>query len=112
MVATVDSPVKSEWDSKKPIHVDTWVPKEADMANSNKQWWVIDAEGMRLGRMATEIAKRLMGKHKVRPCAYRASLPLDADCPPARAVRSVNHLHAVRQPRYARRSRRQGRARA
>jgi ribosomal protein L13 len=79
MVATVDSPIKSEWDSKKPIHVDTWVPKEADMANSNKQWWVIDAENMRLGRMATEIAKRLMGKHKVRP---RACLDPPRSAPP------------------------------
>jgi len=63
--AATASPVLSEWDSKKPIHVDTWVPKEADMDNRNKQWWIIDATDMRLGRMATEIAKRLMGKHKV-----------------------------------------------
>lgn len=30
----------------------------------NKQWFVIDADGMVLGRMATEIAKILRGKHK------------------------------------------------
>jgi len=30
----------------------------------NKQWFVIDANGMVLGRMATEIAKILRGKHK------------------------------------------------
>lgn len=30
----------------------------------NKQWFVIDANGMVLGRMATEIAKLLRGKHK------------------------------------------------
>jgi hypothetical protein len=70
-----ESPVKSVWDSKKPIHVDTWVPKAADMENSAKQWWIIDAEGMRLGRMATEIAKRLMGKHKVRTLACEALWP-------------------------------------
>lgn len=74
MVAT-ESPVKSVWDSKKPIHVDTWVPKSADMDNANKQWWVIDAEGMRLGRMATEIAKRLIGKHKV---GLRSALRFEA----------------------------------
>lgn len=30
----------------------------------NKQWFVVDANGMVLGRMATEIAKILRGKHK------------------------------------------------
>ena len=29
-----------------------------------RAWWVIDAEGVTLGRMATEIARRLRGKHK------------------------------------------------
>ncbi|MEZ5648227.1 MAG: 50S ribosomal protein L13 [Alphaproteobacteria bacterium] len=29
-----------------------------------KKWYVIDADGLVLGRMATEIAKRLRGKHK------------------------------------------------
>jgi large subunit ribosomal protein L13 len=28
-------------------------------------WWVIDAEGKVLGRLASEVAKLLMGKHKV-----------------------------------------------
>lgn len=28
------------------------------------RWYVVDARGMRLGRMASEIAKRLRGKHK------------------------------------------------
>ncbi|WP_395374982.1 50S ribosomal protein L13 [Marinicella sp. W31] len=30
----------------------------------NRSWFVIDAEGKTLGRMATEIARRLRGKHK------------------------------------------------
>ncbi|MCF6301322.1 MAG: 50S ribosomal protein L13 [Proteobacteria bacterium] len=30
----------------------------------NRQWFVIDAEGKTLGRMATQIALRLRGKHK------------------------------------------------
>jgi len=30
-----------------------------------KKWLVVDAEGMRLGRLCTEIARRLIGKHKV-----------------------------------------------
>jgi large subunit ribosomal protein L13 len=29
-----------------------------------RQWHIIDAEGKTLGRMATEIARRLRGKHK------------------------------------------------
>lgn len=29
-----------------------------------KEWYVVDAEGMVLGRMATEVASRLRGKHK------------------------------------------------
>ncbi len=30
----------------------------------NREWFLIDAEGKTLGRMATEIALRLRGKHK------------------------------------------------
>ena len=30
----------------------------------DKSWWVVDANGKTLGRMATEIALRLRGKHK------------------------------------------------
>lgn len=30
----------------------------------NRTWWVIDAENQTLGRIATEIAHRLRGKHK------------------------------------------------
>ena len=30
----------------------------------NREWYVIDAEGKTLGRLATEIARRLRGKHK------------------------------------------------
>lgn len=29
-----------------------------------RSWWLIDAENQTLGRMATEIARRLRGKHK------------------------------------------------
>ena len=42
----------------------TWFPKAADMAIANKRWVLIDAEGLRLGRMASETAKLLLGKHK------------------------------------------------
>ena len=33
-------------------------------ADVNRDWYVVDAEGKTLGRMATEIARRLRGKHK------------------------------------------------
>lgn len=39
----------------------TYSAKPADV---KKAWTVIDAEGVVLGRLATEIAKRLRGKHK------------------------------------------------
>lgn len=29
-----------------------------------RRWWVIDADGVVLGRLAAEVAKRLRGKHK------------------------------------------------
>mgnify|MGYP000078391216 CR=1 FL=1 len=30
----------------------------------NRDWYVVDAEGKTLGRLSTEIARRLRGKHK------------------------------------------------
>ena len=42
----------------------TWFPKAADTAKSNKKWFLVDAEGLRLGRMSSEVAKLLIGKHK------------------------------------------------
>lgn len=42
----------------------TWFPKSVDTATAAKNWYVVDAEGMRLGRMASECAKILLGKNK------------------------------------------------
>jgi large subunit ribosomal protein L13 len=39
----------------------TFSPKPADI---NRSWYVIDAEGMVLGRLATEAARLLRGKHR------------------------------------------------
>ncbi len=36
----------------------------AKPAEVKRQWYVVDAEGKTLGRLATEIARRLRGKHK------------------------------------------------
>ncbi len=42
----------------------TWHPKAADLAADNKHWKLVDADGLRLGRMASECAKILLGKDK------------------------------------------------
>jgi large subunit ribosomal protein L13 len=41
--------------------VKTFVAKPAEV---KRDWYVVDAEGQTLGRLATEIARRLRGKHK------------------------------------------------
>jgi large subunit ribosomal protein L13 len=41
--------------------VRTYSPKASEVERS---WYVVDAEGMTLGRMATEVARVLRGKHK------------------------------------------------
>ncbi|MES5811368.1 50S ribosomal protein L13 [Mammaliicoccus sciuri] len=37
----------------------------ANEANINRKWYVVDAEGQTLGRLSSEIASILRGKHKV-----------------------------------------------
>lgn len=39
----------------------TYTPKLGDAV---REWWVVDATGQSLGRLASEIAKLLRGKHK------------------------------------------------
>src|SRR5690606_25625254 len=41
--------------------VRTYSPKASEIA---RDWWIVDAEGMVLGRLATEVARVLRGKHK------------------------------------------------
>jgi len=36
----------------------------AEEARAQREWWVVDASGKTLGRLASEIAKILRGKHK------------------------------------------------
>ncbi|MCB9147596.1 MAG: 50S ribosomal protein L13 [Caldilineaceae bacterium] len=36
----------------------------AEEAKAAREWWVVDATGQTLGRLASEIAKVLRGKHK------------------------------------------------
>ena len=39
----------------------TYTPKENEI---ERAWWIVDAEGKRLGRLATRLAHVLRGKHK------------------------------------------------
>ncbi len=39
----------------------TYITKPSDI---EREWWVVDAEGKTLGRLASEVAKILRGKHK------------------------------------------------
>jgi len=39
----------------------TYVPKQGEVRH---EWWLVDATGLTLGRIATEVAVRLRGKHK------------------------------------------------
>ncbi len=43
------------------MHQKTWSPTPKDI---ERKWWVVDAEGQTLGRLATQIATILRGKHK------------------------------------------------
>ena len=45
----------------------TYVPKQGEL---EKKWYVIDAEGQVLGRVAAEAAKLLRGKHKPQYTPY------------------------------------------
>ena len=52
--------------NKKIVRVDTLSYKtvSANKATVNKEWVLVDAENMVLGRLASEVAKILRGKHK------------------------------------------------
>jgi large subunit ribosomal protein L13 len=39
----------------------TLTPKKDEI---ERQWWLVDAQGVALGRLATEVARILRGKHK------------------------------------------------
>jgi len=57
-------PVRWNWhilDGSIEIVEKTYVTKQKDV---QREWYVVDAAGQTLGRMAAEIARRLRGKHK------------------------------------------------
>jgi large subunit ribosomal protein L13 len=39
----------------------TYVPKEGEV---RRAWWIVDADGLTLGRLSTVVATRIQGKHK------------------------------------------------
>ena len=41
--------------------IKTFTPKPQDIT---REWWIVDAEGQTLGRLASKIAAILRGKHK------------------------------------------------
>ena len=47
--------------SSESIIVKTYTPKASEIS---RDWYVVDAAGLTLGRMATEVARVLRGKHK------------------------------------------------
>lgn len=54
------------WDNslfgrKEKIMKNSYMQRKEDVA---REWWVIDAEGVNLGRLATKVATVLRGKHK------------------------------------------------
>ena len=46
----------------------------ANPAKIERKWYVVDAEGCTLGRLASEVAKVLRGKNK--PVSHRTSIPV------------------------------------
>jgi large subunit ribosomal protein L13 len=51
----------SSQDRTKVARVPTYSPKASEI---QRAWYVVDADGMVLGRLATEVARVLRGKHK------------------------------------------------
>ena len=60
-----------------------------------RRWWVVDADGATLGRLATRIASALRGKHKV---AFTDHL----DVGDAVIVVNAARIHALLSPEPAR----------
>lgn len=52
--------------TKSSLQQTVWV--HPDTINSERKWWIVDAEGKTLGRLAVEISKKLIWKHKAYYC--------------------------------------------
>jgi len=54
--------------TKKDLNTTVWAHPDAIQAQRAR--WIVDAAGMTLGRLAVEISKRLIGKHKAYYCDF------------------------------------------
>ena len=54
--------------------------------NADKKWWLVDAEGQTLGRMASKVAKVLRGK-------YKTNYTPHADCGDYVVVINAEKIH-------------------
>ena len=61
-MATQGSTEKAEKTSRRNPHKS--YAATAEQASADRAWWVIDATDKPLGRLASEVAARLRGKHK------------------------------------------------
>jgi len=71
-------------------------------AKANREWWVVDATGHTLGRLASEIAQILRGKHKptFSPHIDGGDFVIVINC--ERMVVTGNKLDTVRYYRHSR----------
>jgi large subunit ribosomal protein L13 len=53
-----------DWNSVEGENSGKTYSPSAEEAKAARNWWVVDAEGKTLGRLASEIAQVLRGKHK------------------------------------------------
>jgi len=42
----------------------TYIPKKAEASHESRRWYLVDAKGLILGRMAARVASIIKGKHK------------------------------------------------
>ena len=76
----------------------TYSPKASEI---NRTWHVVDAEGLVLGRLATEVARILRGKHKpifaphsTPATTSSSSTPTRSCSPPARPSKKIVYRHS------------------
>jgi len=81
--------------------VKTYSPS-ADEAMQNREWWVVDATGETLGRLASRIARVLRGKHKptFTPHLDTGDFVVVTNC--ERIVVTGNKLETIRYYRHSR----------
>ena len=60
MIATINQPTYFKF-FKEDANLNTYMAKPAEV---ERKWYVVDAEGMVLGRLASQVANILRGKNK------------------------------------------------